>query len=55
MEYTQNSDFCSLQSDILSIKSDRADVYESFEKSESDPADNYGPFKKVKVSQLYLV
>ena len=49
MEYTQNSDFCSLQSDILSIKSDRADMYESFEKvkvilltmmdqSESEPA-----------------
>ena len=32
MEYTQNSDFCSLQSDILSIKSDRADMYKSFEK-----------------------
>ena len=32
MEYTQNSDFCSLQSDILSIKSDRAEMNETFEK-----------------------
>ena len=54
MEYTQNSDFCSLQSDILSIKSDRAEMNESFEKSESDPADNDGLFKKVKVGQLYM-
>ena len=40
MEYTQNSDFCSLQSEILSIK--------------IDPADNDGSFKKVKVSQLFI-
>ena len=41
MEYTQNSDFCSLQSEILSIK--------------NDPADNNGSFKKVKVILLTMM